>query len=49
MPDKMIVDADIIDKAHNGEIDIPRKVCKALWLVAGKKKETFDMEIWPVP
>lgn len=41
--------ADIIDKAHNGEIDIPRKVCKALWLIAGKKKETFDMEIWPVP
>lgn len=39
---------DIIEKAHNGEIEIPRKVCKALWLAAGKKKETFDKEIWPV-
>lgn len=39
---------DIIEKAHNGEIEIPRKVCKALWLVAGKKRETFDKEIWPV-
>lgn len=39
---------DIIEKAHSGEIDIPRKVCKALWLVAGKKKEIFDSDIWPV-
>lgn len=39
---------DIIEKAHNGEIEIPRKICKALWLVAGKKKESFDKEIWPV-
>lgn len=39
---------DIIEKAHNGEIDIPRKVCKALWLVAGKKKGTFDNDIWPI-
>lgn len=39
---------DIIQKAHNGEIDIPRKICKALWLVTGKKKEIFDKEIWPV-
>ena len=39
---------DIIVKAHNGEIEIPRKICKALWLVAGKKKESFDIEIWPV-
>lgn len=39
---------DIIEKAHNGEIAIPRKVCKALWLVAGKKKESFDIDIWPV-
>ena len=37
---------DIIKKAYNGELAIPRKVCKALWLVAGKKKETFDKEIW---
>ena len=39
---------DIIEKAHCGEIDIPRKICKALWLVAGKKKETFDKDIWPI-
>ncbi len=39
---------DIIQKAHNGEINIPRKICKALWLVTGKKKELFDVEIWPV-
>lgn len=39
---------DIIEKAHSGEIDIPRKICKALWLVAGKNKETFDKDVWPV-
>lgn len=38
---------DIIRKAHDGEISIPRKVCKALWVIAGKKKEIFDREIWP--
>lgn len=39
---------NIIEKARNGEIEIPRKVCKALWFVSGKKKELFDKEIWPV-
>lgn len=39
---------DIIMKAKNGEIGVSRKVAKALWIVAGKKKETFDNEIWPV-
>lgn len=39
---------DIIKKAHNGEFDIPRKVCKALWLVSGKKKEIFDNDIWSI-
>lgn len=39
---------DIIEKAHSGEFDIPRKVCKALWIVAGKKKEVFDSDIWPI-
>lgn len=39
---------DIIKKAKNGEIDIPRKVCKALWVISGKSKETFDNELWPV-
>lgn len=38
---------DMIEMAHSGEIDIPRKVCKALWLVSGKRKETFDEDIWP--
>lgn len=39
---------DIIKKVRNGEIDLPRKVCKALWLITGKKKELFDREIWPL-
>ena len=39
---------DIIKRAHDGEINISRKVCKALWLVAGKKKDIFDNELWPV-
>ena len=39
---------DIIEKAHGGEVEISRKICKALWVVAGKKKEVFDQEIWPV-
>jgi len=39
---------DIIKKAQEGEICISRKVAKALWLIAGKKKETFDTDIWPV-
>lgn len=39
---------DIIFKARDKEIMIPRKVAKALWLVAGKKKEIFDEVIWKV-
>lgn len=39
---------NIIEMAHAGKINIPRKVCKALWLVAAKKKELFDKEIWPI-
>ena len=39
---------DIIMKAHDGEISVPRKICKALWIVTGKKKEIFDKKIWPV-
>lgn len=31
-----------------GEVNISRKVAKTLWLVAGKKKETFDTDIWPI-
>ena len=39
---------DIIEKAHGGEVEISRKLCKALWVISGKKKEVFDQEIWPV-
>lgn len=39
---------DIIEKAHQGEIAVPRKICKALWVICGKQKEKFDQEIWPV-
>ena len=39
---------DIINKAKNGEIAVPRKVCKAIWLISGKPKETFDNELWPI-
>ena len=39
---------DIIIKARDGEVDVPRKVAKALWIIAGKNKDTFDTEIWPV-
>lgn len=37
---------DIIEMAHQGKIAVPRKVCKALWVICGKLKETFDQEIW---
>lgn len=39
---------DIVERAHKGEIDISRKICKALWTVSGKKKEIFDIKIWPI-
>lgn len=39
---------DIVKKAKNGEINVPRKVCKALWVIAGKSKEIFDNKVWPV-
>lgn len=39
---------DIIEKAHGGEVEISRKLCKALWVISGKKKEIFDQEIRPV-
>ena len=40
---------DIIIKAKEGELALPRKIAKALWVVSGKRKEIFDKEIWPVP
>lgn len=39
---------DIIKKAKDGEIEVSRKVCKALWVISGKSKETFDNELWPI-
>ena len=39
---------DIIIKARDGEVDVSRKVAKALWIIAGKNKDIFDTEIWPV-
>ena len=38
---------DIVKKAKDGEISVARKVCKALWVISGKSKETFDSELWP--
>lgn len=43
-----IRNVDIIEKAYQGEIAVPRKVCKALWIICGKLKETFDRGIWPL-
>ena len=40
---------DIVQKARDGEIAIKRKDCKALWVIAGKSKEDFDKDIWPIP
>ncbi len=39
---------DIIVKARNGEIAVPRKMAKALWVIAGKSKEIFDNSVWPI-
>lgn len=39
---------DIIEKAHMGEINVSRKLCKVLWVIAGKKKEIFDNSVWPI-
>ena len=39
---------DIIKKAKNEEINVPRKTCKALWVISGKSKETFDNDLWPI-
>ncbi|MCD8084629.1 MAG: hypothetical protein LUE86_14270, partial [Clostridiales bacterium] len=39
---------DIVNKAKSKEMEIPRKIAKALWVVSGKKKEIFDTQIWPL-
>ena len=39
---------DIVYRAKKGEIPINRKVAKSLWIIAGKRKELFDEEIWKI-
>ena len=39
---------DVVQMAHDGKIDISRKTCKALWVIAGKEKALFDTEMWPI-
>ena len=39
---------DIVKMARNGDINLPRKSAKVLWVIAKKKKEIFDSEIWPL-
>ncbi len=39
---------DIVEMAQKGEIDLPRKTAKALWVIAGKNKADFDQYIWPI-
>ena len=39
---------DIIQMAKKGEIALQRKEAKALWVIAGKQKEIFDTEAWPI-
>lgn len=38
---------DIIQMARKGEIDIKRKICKVLWVIAGKDKDLFNKKAWP--
>ena len=38
---------DIVNMAKSGDIALSRKEAKALWVIAGKKKEEFDEEVWP--
>ena len=37
---------DIVLMARDGEIALSRKSARTLWVIAGKKKEIFDSEIW---
>lgn len=40
---------DIIKKIRDGELDgFKRKEAKVLWVLAGKRKEDFDTQVWPV-
>ena len=39
---------DIVHMARAGEINLQRKVAKALWIIAEKPKEHFDQSVWPL-
>ncbi len=39
--------ADMIQMAKHGEIPVSRKTAKALWIISGKSRHIFDIEIWP--
>ena len=40
---------DIVKMARTGEIaGINRKTAKVIWVLAGKNKEHFDQDIWPL-
>lgn len=39
---------DIIFLAKNGEINLSRKIAKAIWVISGKNKAEFDCSIWPL-
>jgi predicted nucleic acid-binding protein len=40
---------DIVVLAKNGDINIPRKKAKAIWVLSGQDKAVFDNSIWPLP
>ncbi|MGI6768843.1 MAG: hypothetical protein ACOX43_07180 [Bacilli bacterium] len=39
---------DIIKMGKNGEINLPRKKAKNIWLISKKDKTEFDCSIWPI-
>lgn len=39
---------DLIIEARRGNLNISRKLCKAMWVIAGNSKVSFDTEIWPI-
>lgn len=39
---------DIINMAKNGQISLPRKNAKAVWIISGKNKDDFDHSVWPI-
>ena len=40
---------NVVKKMRDGELDgFKRKEAKVLWVLAGKKKEDFDTQIWPI-